>query len=54
MLSSAWSATEFVEEFLYGNLRKNQLVERWEGETMAIDITRKIPPSDQMYEWYRK
>ena len=45
---------QFVEEFLYGNLRKNQLVKHWEGETMAIDITRKIPPSEQVYEWYRK
>ena len=49
-----YRCTEFVEEFLYGNLRKNQLVKHWEGETMSIDITRKIPPSDQVYEWYRK
>ena len=45
---------EFVEEFLYGNLRKEQLVKRWEGETIIVDITRKIPPGDQLYEWYRK
>jgi hypothetical protein len=41
---------EFVEEFLYGHLRKNQLVKHWEGTTMAIDITRKIPEGDKLYE----
>jgi hypothetical protein len=45
---------EFAEEFLYGHVRKNQLVKRWEGETMIIDITRKVPPEDRFYEWYRK
>jgi len=45
---------EFVEEFLFGNLRKQQLVKRWEGETMIVDITRKVPPADQLYEWYRR
>jgi hypothetical protein len=45
---------EFAEEFLYGNLRKQPLVKRWEGETMIIDITRKVPPADQLYDWYRK
>ena len=45
---------EFVEEFLMGHVRKNQLVKRWEGETMIIDITRKVPPEDKFYEWYRK
>ena len=49
-----YRCTDFVEEFLYGNLRKNQLVKRWEGETIAIEITRKIPPGDKLYEWYRK
>jgi len=39
-----------VEEFLYGNLRKQQLVKHWEGETLAIDITRKVPPGDRLYE----
>jgi hypothetical protein len=43
---------EFVEEFMYGSLRKQQLVKHWEGETMAIDITRKVPPGDKFYEWY--
>jgi len=45
---------EFVEEFLYGNLRKQPLVTRWEGETMIVDITRKVPPGDKLYEWYRR
>jgi hypothetical protein len=45
---------EFVEEFLYGNLRKQQLVKRWDGETMIVDITRKVPPGDKLYEWYRR
>jgi hypothetical protein len=43
---------EFVEEFMYGNLRKEQLVKHWEGETMAVDITRKIPPGDRFYQWF--
>jgi hypothetical protein len=45
---------EFVEEFMYGSLRKQQLVKHWEGETMAIDITRKVPPGDKFYQWYGK
>ena len=45
---------EFVEEFLYGHVRKEQLVRRWEGETIIVDITRKVPPGDEFYDWYRK
>ena len=45
---------EFAEEFLYGHLRKEPLVTRWEGETLIVDITRKIPPGDALYDWYRK
>jgi hypothetical protein len=45
---------EFAEEFLYGHVRKQQLVKHWEGETMAVDITRKVPPGDKFYQWYRK
>ena len=45
---------EFAEEFLYGHLRKEPLVTRWEGETMIVDITRKIPEGDALYDWYRK
>ena len=39
---------EFVEEFMYGDLRKKPLVKRWEGETMIVDITRKVPPGDKL------
>ncbi len=45
---------EFAEEFLYGNLRKQQLVKHWEGETIVVDIKRKVPPGDRLYEWYGK
>ena len=45
---------EFSEEFMYGHLRKEQLVRRWEGETIIVDITRKIPPGDRLHEWYRR
>ncbi|HLI85147.1 MAG TPA: hypothetical protein VKV17_14595 [Bryobacteraceae bacterium] len=43
---------EMVEETLYGHLRKNQLVKHWEGATMNVDITRKIPQGDAVYERY--
>ena len=49
-----YQCIEFVEEFLYGHVRKEPLVTRWEGETMIVDITRKVPPGDEFYEWYRK
>jgi hypothetical protein len=45
---------EFAEEFLYGHVRKQPLVRRWEGETMIVDITRKVPAGDKFYEWYRR
>ena len=45
---------EFAEEFLYGHVRKPQLVRRWEGETMTVEITRKVPPGDRFYEWYQQ
>lgn len=41
---------EFVEEFLYGHLRKQPLVKHWEGNTIVVDITRKIPPGEKLYE----
>lgn len=47
-----YRCVEFVEELLFGHLRKRPLVTRWEGETMVVDITRKIPPGDKVYEWY--
>ena len=49
-----YRCVEFAEEFLYGMLRKEPLVTHWESETMTIDITRKIPPGDKLYAWYRK
>ena len=45
---------EFSEEFMYGHVRKQQLVKRWEGETMIVDITRKVPPGDEFHDWYRR
>jgi hypothetical protein len=41
---------EQAEETIYGHLRRETLVERWEGETMIIDVTRKVPPEDVLYE----
>ena len=49
-----YNCIEFAEEFMYGNLRKEPLVKRWEGETMIVDITRKVPPGDKLHEWYRR
>jgi len=43
---------EMVEETIYGHLRKQQLVKHWEGKTMNVDITRKIPPGEEVYERY--
>ena len=45
------AASSSSEEFMYGHLRKQPLVRRWEGETMIVDITRKVPPGDKFYEW---
>ena len=41
---------EHVEETIYGHLRKEPLIERWEGRTMTIDVTRKVPPGEGVYE----
>ena len=41
-----------VEELMYGHLRKEQLVKHWEGVTMNVDITRKIPPGEAVHERY--
>jgi len=43
---------EMVEETMYGHLRKEQLVKTWSGNTMTVDITRKIPPGEAVYELY--
>ena len=45
---------EFSEEFMYGHLRREQLVKRWEGETIIVDITRKVPSGDLLHDWYRR
>jgi hypothetical protein len=47
-----YRCSEFAEEFMYGHLRKKPLVTHWEGDTMSIDIKRKIPPAESFYEWY--
>ena len=35
-----YRCTPFVEEYLFGHLRNEPLVTRWEGETMIVEITR--------------
>jgi|SRR5579871_81661 len=47
-----FKCVEMVEETIYGHLRKQQLVKHWEGKTMNVDITRKIPPGEEVYERY--
>jgi len=41
---------EMVEETFLGHLRRQPLVKHWEGNTMNVDITRKIPPGEKVYE----
>jgi hypothetical protein len=41
-----------VEELMYGHLRKNQLVKHWEGTTMNVDVTRKVPPGEAVHDRY--
>src|SRR5262245_38946268 len=41
---------EFVEESFLGHLRKNQLVKHWEGDTIILDVTRRVPEGDKKYE----
>ena len=45
---------DFSEEFMYGHVRKEPLVKHWEGETLIVDITRKVPAGDKFHEWYRR
>jgi hypothetical protein len=45
---------EFAEEFMYGGLRRKPLVKRWESETLIVDITRKVPEGEKLYDWYRR
>jgi hypothetical protein len=44
-----YRCTPFVEELLYGHLRKEPLVKRWEGETIVLDLTRPEIPADKSY-----
>jgi hypothetical protein len=41
---------EMVEETKLGHLRKKPLVTHWEGKTMNIDVSRKVPPENALYE----
>src|SRR5689334_7784662 len=41
---------EFVEESFLGHLRRNQLVKHWEGDTIVLDVTRRVPEGDKKYE----
>ena len=45
-----YKCVELVEETFLGHLRKKQLVKHWEGETIVIDVTRKVPAGDKLYE----
>ncbi len=38
---------EMAEETALGHLRRTPLVERWEGKTMAIDVTRSVPQAEE-------
>jgi hypothetical protein len=49
MQLSEFKCVEFVEELMYGHLRKEQLVRNWEGGTLSVNITRKVPPPDERY-----
>src|SRR6202521_4502525 len=49
-----YQCIEFAEEFLYGNLRKQQVVKHWEGDTIVVDIKRKVPTGDHLNEGYEK
>jgi hypothetical protein len=45
-----YKCVELVEETFLGHLRKNQLVKHWEGDTIILDVTRKVPAGDKLYE----
>jgi hypothetical protein len=38
---------EMVEETALGHLRQTPLVERWEGKTMTLDVTRRVPAAEE-------
>ncbi len=41
---------DYVEETFLGHLRKDQLVKHWEGDTIVLDVTRRVPAGDKRYE----
>jgi hypothetical protein len=41
---------EMAEETELGHLRKQPLVKRWTGKTMRIDVTRRVPRGEAVYE----
>jgi hypothetical protein len=41
---------EMAEETVLGHLRKQQLVRRWTGKTMTIDVTRRVPRGERVYD----
>jgi hypothetical protein len=45
-----YRCVELVEETFVGHLRKNQLVKRWEGDTIILDVTRRVPEGEKRYE----
>jgi hypothetical protein len=45
-----YRCTPFVEEYLFGHLRKQPLVTRWEGQTMTVEITRREVAPEASYE----
>jgi hypothetical protein len=38
---------EMAEETALGHLRKAPLVRRWEGKTMTVDVTRRVPTTEE-------
>jgi hypothetical protein len=47
-----YKCVQLVEETYLGDLRNKQLVRHWEGNTMIIDVKRKIPKGDKLYQRY--
>jgi hypothetical protein len=45
-----YKCVELVEETFLGHLRKTQLVKHWEGDSIVVDITRKVPAGDKVYQ----
>jgi hypothetical protein len=45
-----YRCSELVEETFLGHVRKEPLVKRWEGDTIVLDVTRRIPDGDKRYE----